>query len=272
MRNLAPLERVGDVPAEVQRPLCVLVAEDDPLVADYLAMAVEELGCRAEAVPNGQAALERLLAEPFDVLISDWMMPQMDGVELIRRARAEQSSYLHIIMMTARGEERSIRTALEAGADDFLYKPFEDIQIELGIAAARRVVALQRRLERRNRHLAAAHERTRQAYRQLKLDLAAAGEMQRRLLPKPKLDGPLRYASSFRPSLDIGGDSLGAVPLRNGRTLFFNIDVSGHGVPAALNSFALHTRLTQLRPKDPSDLPQVAAQLNGELLSQEGEA
>jgi sigma-B regulation protein RsbU (phosphoserine phosphatase) len=271
MRSSVPKQRARDDLPEAQRPLWVLIAEDDALIAEYLVMAVEELGCRAEAVVNGQMALERLLATPFDVLISDWMMPKMDGVELIRRARTEHDRYLHVIMMTARGEERTIRTALEAGADDFLYKPVEDIQIELGIAAARRVVELQRRLERRNRHLAAAHERTREAYRQIKADLHAAAAMQRRLLPPPKLTGPLRYTHVFQPSLDIGGDSLGVVALPNGRSLFFDIDVSGHGVPAALNSFALHSRLTQLAPAEPQELPEIAALLNQELLSQPGE-
>ncbi|HZG45726.1 MAG TPA: SpoIIE family protein phosphatase [Allosphingosinicella sp.] len=272
MRNFEPDRPAGTAPADISRSLSVLVAEDDPLVAEYLAMAVEDLGCRAEAVTDGQAALARLRAESFDVLISDWMMPEMDGVELIRHARAEQEGYLHIIMMTALGEERTIRTALEAGADDFLYKPVEDIQIELGIAAARRVVELQRRLQRRNRHLAAAHERTRAAYGQIKEDLTAAAKMQRRLLPETKVTGPVRFAYAFQPSLDIGGDSLGVVPLSNGRWLFFDIDVSGHGVPAALNSFALHSRLTHLGPAEPEQLAQVASLLSEELLAQQGDA
>ncbi|HZH07902.1 MAG TPA: SpoIIE family protein phosphatase [Lautropia sp.] len=272
MRNIEPKWATRTAAAEGGLPLCVLVADDDPLVAEYLVMAAEDLGCRAEAVTDGQAALARLRADPFDVLISDWMMPEMDGVELIRHARAEQERYLHIIMMTARGEERTIRTALDAGADDFLYKPFEDIQIELGIAAARRVVELQRKLERRNRHLAAAHERTRAAYGQIKEDLAAAAKMQRRLLPETRTSGPVRFAYAFQPSLDIGGDSLGVVPLRNGRWLFFDIDVSGHGVPAALNSFALHSRLSHLSPTEPEELPQVASMLSEELLAQQGDA
>jgi sigma-B regulation protein RsbU (phosphoserine phosphatase) len=273
MRSFDDFSRSGQSgPTLAERPLCVLVAEDDPLLAELLLISLERLGCRAKAAADGQEALERLEAEPFDVLISDWMMPRLDGLELVRRARADQSGYLHIIMMTARGEERSIRAALNAGADDFLYKPFDDIQIELGVASAKRVVDLQRRLERRNRHLAAAHERTRAAYRQIKDDLAAAATLQRRLLPRPRTEGPVRIAYSFQPSLDIGGDSLGVRPLSNGRLLIFNIDVSGHGVPAALNSFALHSRLSQLRPQEPHDLPNVAAMLNEELLSQEGDA
>jgi sigma-B regulation protein RsbU (phosphoserine phosphatase) len=131
---------------------------------------------------------------------------------------------------------------------------------------------LQRRLERRNRHLAAAHERTRAAYGQIKEDLAAAAKMQRRLLPETRTSGPVRFAYAFQPSLDIGGDSLGVVPLRNGRWLFFDIDVSGHGVPAALNSFALHSRLSHLSPCEPAELSQVASLLSEELLAQHGDA
>jgi len=271
MLDLAPNLSVSDERSAL-RLLQVLVAEDDPLIGDYLSLTIERLGCAVVVVPDGVAALEALASGDFDVLITDWMMPHIDGMELIRRVRAEHEEYLHVIMMTARREEQSIRQALEVGADDFLYKPVNDIQIELGLASARRVVGLQRRLKRHNQKLAAAHERVRTAYQQLKADLAAAAELQRRLLPKPKLGGALRYVVSFQPSLDIGGDSLGAIPLDNGRTLFFNLDVSGHGVPAALNSFALHSRLAQLAPKEPAELLECARLLNKELASQPSDA
>jgi sigma-B regulation protein RsbU (phosphoserine phosphatase) len=250
----------------------VLVADDDPLIADYLCLVLEALGCVPVQAPDGKAALERLGEQHFDVLLTDWMMPEMDGIELVQRARSLQQGYLHVILMTAQGEERTVRTAIDAGVDDFLYKPFETINIELGITAARRVVQLQRRLERRNRHLIAAHERTQTAYRQLKADLMAAAEMQKRLLPADRLHGPLRHISLFTPSLDIGGDTLGVIDLANGRRLFFDIDVSGHGVPAALNSFALHSRLTRLAPGDPEALAEAAQTLNEELLAQGGDA
>jgi sigma-B regulation protein RsbU (phosphoserine phosphatase) len=257
----------------LDQPLRVLIAEDDELLAKYLALEISALGSEVEIAADGQAALQLLQERAFDVLITDWMMPHMDGIELVRRVRTAGAAeaYLHIIMMTARGEERGIRTALEAGADDFLYKPFDRIQIELGIASARRVVQLQRRLKRRNRHLAAANERTRAAYTRIKTDLAAASAMQRRLLPEPRLHGPLRFGWAFQPSLDIGGDSIGAVDLPNGRILFFIIDIAGHGIPAALNSFALHNRLVQLAPAEPQGLVAAVALINEEMSVQPGE-
>jgi sigma-B regulation protein RsbU (phosphoserine phosphatase) len=257
----------------LDQPLRVLIAEDDELLAEYLAMEISALGSVVEVAADGQAALQLLQQHDFDVLITDWMMPHVDGIELVRRVRESGAAeaYLHIIMMTARGEERGIRAALEAGADDFLYKPFDRIQIELGIASARRVVQLQRRLKRRNRHLAAANERTRVAYKRIKADLDAAAAMQRRLLPDPRLEGPLRFGWAFQPSLDIGGDSLGVVDLPNGRILFFIIDISGHGIPAALNSFAIHNRLVQLAPGEPEGLAAAAAMINEELAARPGE-
>lgn len=251
----------------------MLIAEDDELLAEYLALEISALGSEVEIAADGRAALQLLQEHDFDVLITDWMMPRMDGIELVRRVRdaGAAEAYLHIIMMTSRGEERGIRTALEAGADDFLYKPVDRIQIELGIASARRVVQLQRRLKRRNRHLAAANERTRVAYKRIKTDLDAASAMQRRLLPEPRLEGPLRFGWAFQPSLEIGGDSLGVVDLPNGRVLFFIIDISGHGIPAALNSFALHNRLVQLAPSEPEGLVAATAMINEELTAQPGE-
>jgi sigma-B regulation protein RsbU (phosphoserine phosphatase) len=257
----------------LDRPLQVLIAEDDELLADYLALEITGLGSEVEIAPDGRAALRLLQERSFDVLVTDWMMPHMDGIELVRSVRETGAAecYLHIIMMTARGEERDIRTALEAGADDFLYKPVDRIQIELGIASARRVVDLQRRLKRRNRHLLAANERTRVAYTRIKNDLASAAALQRRLLPEPRLEGPVRFGWAFQPSLDIGGDSLGVVDLPNGRILFFIIDISGHGIPAALNSFALHNRLAQLAPAEPEGLVEAAALINQEMAAQIGE-
>jgi sigma-B regulation protein RsbU (phosphoserine phosphatase) len=257
----------------LNQPLQVLIAEDDNLLAEYLALEIAGLGSEVEIAPDGRAALQLLQERAFDVLVTDWMMPNMDGIELVRlvRGAGAAESYLHIIVMTARGEERGIRTALEAGADDFLYKPVDRIHIELGIASARRVVDLQRRLKRRNRHLIAANERTRVAYKRIKTDLEAAAALQRRLLPEPRLEGPLRFGWAFQPSLDVGGDSLGVVDLPNGRMLFFIIDISGHGIPAALNSFALHNRLAQLAPAEPQQLIEAAALINEEMAAQPGE-
>ena len=251
-------------------PLRILVVEDDEIAAEFLAIHLEGLGCRVETAPDGERGLAMLIASRFDVLISDWMMPRMDGVELIRRAREEIEHYLHVILITAANEERTITSALEAGADDFLYKPVTPVQLELGIATARRVLMLQQRLARRNRSLAKSMVQVRQAYRHLKADIEAAGAMQLSLIPADGVTGSIRHAAFIQPSIEMGGDSVGVAQIASG-TFFFAIDVSGHGVPAALNSFAIHQRVLQLA-RSGAALGEIGATINRELVDQPGDS
>jgi sigma-B regulation protein RsbU (phosphoserine phosphatase) len=257
----------------LQRPLNVLVVDDDVLLREFLALQIGAHGCEVSLVGDGEQALEELAARSYDVVITDWQMPRVDGIELVERLRAQPSGdrYLYIIMMTTKAAERTIRTGLQAGVDDFLYKPVDALQLELGLATARRIVDLQSRLSRRNRHLVSAHNRTREAYRRIKSDLEVAAATQRQLLPQPNLgDGPFRYASLFMPSMDIGGDTLSVTPLDDQRLLFFHVDVSGHGVPAALGSVSAHHQLAMMRP-DRAALPQCVAELNETICERRGD-
>ena len=245
------------------RPLDVLVADDDPMMTEALGLMVEAMGCRVTTVADGMAALEILAQQAFDVLITDWQMPRLDGIGLVRQLRSERGDgYLHIVMMTTHAAERTVRDGLDVEVDDFLFKPVDPVRLELAIASARRIVDLQSRLARRNRHLAAMNARARTAYRQIRNDLEAAAATQRNLLPPMKFDGPLRYAWLFIPSLGIGGDTLDVRPLADGRRFFFQLDVSGHGIPAALRSFALHHRLSARPPTDPNMMLAMLRALN----------
>jgi sigma-B regulation protein RsbU (phosphoserine phosphatase) len=157
-----------------------------------------------------------------------------------------------------------MRGGLDVEVDDFLFKPIDPVHLELGIASARRIVTLQRRLARRNRHLVAASARVRDLYRQVSRDLAAAATTQRSLLPAMRLEGAVRHAWLFIPSLGIGGDTLDIRRLPDGRRPFFHLDVSGHGIPAALRSFSLHHRLSPSAAAWPEDLGALVEQLNAE--------
>src|SRR4028118_1329018 len=101
----------------------ILIVEDEERLARRLAQVLDGEGYAAETVGDGRSALTRALAEPFDLLIVDWMLPDVDGVQVVRRLRSGEIS-VPILMLTARGQIEDRVTGLDAGADDYLPKPF----------------------------------------------------------------------------------------------------------------------------------------------------
>ncbi|CAI9404134.1 response regulator transcription factor [Nocardioides sp. T2.26MG-1] len=103
----------------------ILVAEDDVRLADVLEESLAEAGWQVDVVHDGRAAYERLLSDSgLDVALLDWMLPGMDGVTVARRLR-DLGIALPILMLTARGDVRDRISGLDAGADDYLPKPFD---------------------------------------------------------------------------------------------------------------------------------------------------
>lgn len=260
-------------PASIVRPLEVLLVDDDEIFLDFTAYELEQLGCAVTPVNDPEAALRILRERDFDAVITDWQMPVIDGIELVRRAREDigPDRFRYVVLTTARADASTARAALVAGADDVLFKPLDRLQLELTVASVRRTVALQRRLRRHNRHLVTAHRKTREAYRRIEADIEAAATLHRGLLPRAQPTDRVEFAWSYMPASNIGGDSVGLVTLRSGATLFFVIDVRGHGIPAALASFHVHHRLIQLSPENAGDLTSAIGQLNDEMAGQPGD-
>jgi DNA-binding response OmpR family regulator len=101
----------------------VLLIEDDARLAEMVSEYLGEAGFRVSVAPLGRAGLERLAREPFDALVLDLMLPDMDGLELCRQLRAKSDT--PVLMLTARGDAADRIVGLEIGADDYLPKPFE---------------------------------------------------------------------------------------------------------------------------------------------------
>ncbi|MDP8926760.1 MAG: response regulator, partial [Actinomycetota bacterium] len=101
----------------------ILVVEDEARLARLIARVLGEEGYATETVGDGRSALTRALADPFDLLIVDWMLPDIDGVQIIRRLRAAEVS-VPVLMLTARTQIEDRVEGLDAGADDYLPKPF----------------------------------------------------------------------------------------------------------------------------------------------------
>ena len=121
----------------------ILIVEDDPDIARLVSRYLDKAGFTSEIVQSGREALESIKAKVPDLMVLDLMLPHVDGLEVCRRVRANESTTaLPIIMLTARAEESERIVGLELGADDYLAKPFSPNEL------VARVRALLRRAHR----------------------------------------------------------------------------------------------------------------------------
>jgi DNA-binding response OmpR family regulator len=102
----------------------ILVVEDDRTIARFVELELTHAGYRVEKVADGAVALEMIENDEPDLLVLDLMLPGIDGIEVARRIRSS-GSHLPILMLTARSETQDVVSGFEAGADDYLRKPFE---------------------------------------------------------------------------------------------------------------------------------------------------
>jgi CheY-like chemotaxis protein len=120
----------------------ILIAEDDPVSLTLLQATLESCGHDVVTSTSGEEAWEKLALEPARVIVSDWMMPGLDGLELCRRVRARpKSEYVYFILLTANHTGReNLRTAMNAGIDDFLAKPLDREAIFMRLRVAARIL------------------------------------------------------------------------------------------------------------------------------------
>lgn len=126
----------------------ILIAEDDAVSRRVLEAHLAKWGYEMVITRNGQEAWEAMQREDSPKLaILDWMMPSMDGVELVRRLREQpRSYYIYVIMLTAKGLKEDIIAGLDAGADDYLTKPFNVHELQARLRTGKRILHLQEKL------------------------------------------------------------------------------------------------------------------------------
>ncbi|MBI1815302.1 MAG: sigma-54-dependent Fis family transcriptional regulator [Deltaproteobacteria bacterium] len=126
----------------------ILIVDDETRMATVIAMALGRAGYECETCSDGAAALKALEARPADLVVTDWKMPQMDGIELLRQLHARQPA-LPVILVTAHGSVPSAVAAMRDGAFDYVTKPFDNDELRAIVARALDLT----RLERENRYL-----------------------------------------------------------------------------------------------------------------------
>ncbi|MBI3243405.1 MAG: diguanylate cyclase [Chloroflexi bacterium] len=125
----------------------ILIVDDEPWLRWILRTQLARLNHEVIEAEDGQAAWEMWQREAFPMVITDWMMPNMDGVGLIRRIRAASTpSYTYIVMLTVRTDKSDVVTGLEDGADDYLTKPFDAGELQARVAVGERILGVETRL------------------------------------------------------------------------------------------------------------------------------
>ncbi len=217
----------------------ILIADDDSISRRLLQRRLEKWGHEVVEASNGGEAWRLFNEQNFSIVITDWMMPVMDGVELIRKIRSfEHNSYVYCILLTAKRQKEDLVAGMEAGADDFLSKPFDAEELKVRLRAGERLVELENRLAQRNKELEYTNLRMRK-------DLEAAAQIQKSLLPMriPGIQG-VRLAWYFKPCEELAGDTFNFFYLNKDNLGIYILDVSGHGVSAALWSVMLNRMLS----------------------------
>ncbi len=122
----------------------VLIADDDAVSRYILQEILQTLGYEVTACEDGSQAWEKYLEGNFRLVISDWMMPKVDGLELCRKIReSNRTASSYFILQTSRNEKEDLLEGIERGVDNYLLKPFDSNDLKIRLKIANRVLALQ---------------------------------------------------------------------------------------------------------------------------------
>ena len=276
----------------------ILIADDEPTVLDAVARYLERMGYDVDTAIDAKHALSLFSKNPYDVLITDLVMPDLNGIELIDRANRIDPDVPKIIV-TGLGTLDDAVAAIRKGAYDYLEKPFRDfaqLAVTVSRALEKRRLLLERRemqkhLEATNRSLAEhvdelesartrlaeqaaslakANEVIQDQYRLLEQDLLIARRIQQEMLPKAFPTAPgVSFAGYYFPSNRVGGDFYDANRVSDRHIGFYIADVAGHGVGSAMITVFLKQtiveRLLTTRDAVPITPDDVLKELNARL-------
>jgi serine phosphatase RsbU (regulator of sigma subunit) len=210
----------------------ILVVEDDAAILRGLRDNLEGEAYEVLTAGDGEAAYRLIRERQPDLVVLDVMLPRLSGLDLCRRIRGE-GVRTPVLMLTAQGEEHDRVCGLDAGADDYVTKPF----------LLKELLARVRGLLRQRREWTSEREL-------LDRDVRTAAEVQQRLLPGTALrTRALDIAAMCQPARGIGGDYYDVIDLGGGLVALLLADVAGKGITAALTMASLQGRLRTETPR-----------------------
>lgn len=218
----------------------ILLVDDDMFSCMMLRGHLERKGHEALTASSATQAQELLSSDgSISLVITDWNMPDVSGPELCSWIRVTiKDRYLPAYLLTSRTEKEDLVAGLSSGADAFLSKPINHSELEAHLRVAQRFFDYEQRLAEGHRKIAEAHTR-------MAGDLRSAAAIQDSLLPARDISVPgVDIAWEYRPCDGVAGDMFNVFRMDERHCAFYILDVSGHGVQAALLSVTIARALT----------------------------
>ncbi|MBL9048647.1 MAG: SpoIIE family protein phosphatase [Tabrizicola sp.] len=241
----------AEVKEAAAEPRHVLVVDDSRAQRHMVSMQLRRWGYRVTECETALAALDLCRAQSVDIVISDWMMPGMTGLEFCREFRTlGLENYGYFVLLTSKSEKTEIADGLEAGADDFLTKPVASNELRARLRAGERMLAMQAELLAKNKVIVSTLVELQKLYDSLDRDLIEARKLQQTLIRDRVRDyGWAQVSLLLRNSGRVGGDLVGSFRVDDDRVVVYSIDVSGHGVASAMMTARLAGFLTGSSPE-----------------------
>ncbi|WP_024545707.1 SpoIIE family protein phosphatase [Picosynechococcus sp. NKBG15041c] len=204
----------------------ILVIDDDLAMRVLLERTLKRKGYDVSTANDGKTGLELAIATTPDLIICDWMMPEMNGIEVCQAVKNHPKlTTTFFILLSALDAIEDKVMGLDAGADDFLCKPVSSHEIEARVRSGLRICQLTQDLTAQKQAL--------------ETELTEAAQYVKSLLPEPLHQENLQIQTCFIPSSQLGGDGFDYFWLTPQELVFYLLDVSGHGLKAALPSISI---------------------------------
>ena len=249
-----------EMTSQRQETAKILVVDDEPRNVKILQIQLNARGYTVYTAADGLEALDVVEKEMPDLILLDINMPKMDGFEVVKRIRTnEATEFIPIVMITALRDTRENRIrSIEAGADDFIEKPFDSLEVLARVRSLLRIKQYQDTLAKHNARL--------------EEELQMARSIQEILIPQDgvqELSG-FRIASRCCPEMAVGGDFFDIWEIAPNRLGVFISDVMGHGVSAAFVTVFIKTILAEFQQQiedNPGDLLEILNTRFNDLIS-----
>jgi DNA-binding NarL/FixJ family response regulator len=214
----------------------ILIVDDEEMVLSSLrGLFTLQTSYEVLEAEDPRKALDELSRNRVDLVISDFLMPQMNGIEFLQEARKLQPEAIRVLLTGYADKENAIKAINEVGLYHYLEKPWDNEALLSIVRNGLKEKSLRQKLAEKVRELDALASE----HHALSRELEMAARVQQNLLPRnfPKLPG-FRFANLYQPSASIGGDFYDVAPIESGAVLLVS-DVIGHGVQAALSTMLL---------------------------------